>query len=423
VLFLALALAAALGIAAAPLIVYLTAPGFAAEPEKFAVTVQLLRITFPYIAFISLVALSAGILNTWNRFAVPAITPALLNVAFIVGAAFFADRFDPPVLVLAWAVFAGGALQLAFQVPFLLRMKLMPRWRIDWSHPGLRRVLLLMAPAAFGVSVSQISLLLNQIFASFLPTGSVSWLYYADRLMELPAGVLGVAVGTILLPSLSKYHASANTTEYSRLLDWGLRITVLLAVPSAVALAVIALPLIAMLFQYGRFGVDDAWMTRQALVAYSLGLVGMILVKILAPGFYARQNVATPVKIGIVTLVATQLMNLAFVGPLRHAGLALAIGLGACLNAFLLYRFLRRSQIYVPQPGWPVFILKVLASVAFMAVVLFTTMGEEHWWLQAGWQLKVPALLGLVALGTATYAACLLAFGFRPRDFSRRGAE
>jgi putative peptidoglycan lipid II flippase len=422
-LFLASALTAALGMAAAPLIVYATAPGFAAEPGKFAVTVQLLRITFPYIVFISLVALSAGILNTWNHFSVPAITPALLNVAFIVGAAFFAEHFDPPVLVLAWAVFAGGLLQLAFQVPFLAKLGLLPRWRIDFSHPGLRRVLLLMTPAAFGVSVSQVSLLINQIFASFLPTGSVSWLYYADRLMELPAGVLGVAVGTILLPSLSKYHADANPAEYSRLLDWGLRITVLLAVPAAVALAVLALPLIAMLFQYGRFSAGDAWMTRQALVAYSIGLVGMILVKILAPGFYARQNVVTPVKIGIVTLAATQLMNLAFVTPLRHAGLALAIGLGACLNAALLYVQLRKSAIYTPQPGWPVFILKVLAAVAFMAIVLFTSMGEAAWWLEAAWQRKVPAVLGLVLLGAGAYAACLLVFGFRPRDFSRRAAE
>ena len=422
ILFLALVAAAAVGVVLAPLIVYVTAPGFVDEPEKFAVTVQLLRITFPYIVFISLVALSAGILNTWNRFAVPAITPALLNVAFIIGAAFFAGHFEPPILVLAWAVFAGGVLQLAFQVPFLLKMQLLSRWRLDFSHPGVRRVLLLMAPAAFGVSVSQVSLVLNQIFASFLPTGSVSWLYYADRLMELPAGVLGVAVGTILLPSLSKYHANANLAEYSRLLDWGLRITVLLAVPAAVALAVMALPLIAMLFQYGRFTVEDAWMTRQALVAYSLGLVGMILVKILAPGFYARQNVRTPVKIGLVTLAATQLMNLALVGPLRHAGLALAIGLGACLNAGLLYFYLRKSEIFVPQPGWPLFILKVLASVFFMAIVLFTTMGEPAWWLQAGW-LKVPGVLGLVLIGTATYAGCLFAFGFRPRDFSRRAAE
>jgi len=423
VLFLALATAAALGVAAAPLIVYATAPGFAADPDKFAVTVALLRITFPYIVFISLVALSAGILNTWNRFSVPALTPALLNVSFIVGAAFFAGYFDPPVMVLAWAVFVGGLLQLAFQLPFLLKLRLLPRWRLDWSHPGLRRVLLLMAPAAFGVSVSQISLLLNQVFASFLPTGSVSWLYYADRLMELPAGVLGVALGTILLPSLSKYHAAANAAEYSRLLDWGLRVTVLLAVPAAVALAVLALPLIAMLFQYGRFSAEDAWLTRQALVAYSIGLVGMILVKILAPGFYARQNVATPVKIGIVTLAATQIMNLAFIVPLRHAGLALAVGLGACLNALLLYLTLKRQRIYVPQPGWPVFILKVLAAVAFMAVVLFTSMGEASWWLAAGWQQKVPAVLGLVLLGTAAYAACLLAFGFRPRDFSRRVAD
>ena len=422
-LFLVLVAAAALGMAAAPVIVYLTAPGFAAEPEKFALTVTLLRITFPYIVFISLVALAAGILNTWNRFSVPAITPALLNVSFIVGAAFLADYFDPPILVLAWAVFAGGLVQLLFQIPFLLKLGLLPRWRLDLSHPGLRRVLLLMAPAAFGVSVSQISLVLNQIFASFLQTGSVSWLYYADRLMELPAGVLGVAVGTILLPSLSKYHAAANSAEYSRLLDWGLRITVLLAVPAAVALAVLALPLITMLFQYGRFGVHDAWMTRQALVAYSVGLVGMILVKILAPGFYARQNVVTPVKIGVITLVATQLMNLAFIGPLRHAGLALAIGVGACLNAVLLYVQLRKNAIYVPQPGWPVFILKVLASVGFMAVVLFTTMGEARWWLGAPWQLKVPAVLGLVLLGSATYAGCLLMFGFRPRDFSRRAAE
>jgi putative peptidoglycan lipid II flippase len=235
--------------------------------------------------------------------------------------------------------------------------------------------------------------------------------------------VLGVALGTILLPSLSKYHASANHAEYSRLLDWGLRLTILLAVPAAAALAVLALPFVAMLFKYGAFNSNDAWMTRNALAAYSLGLVGMILVKILAPGFYARQNIATPVKIGIVTLLATQLMNLVFVGPLKHAGLALAIGLGACLNALLLYILLRKQKIYLPQPGWPVFILKVLASVAFMAIVLFTTMGEPAWWLQASGPQKVPAVLGLVALGAAAYGACLFAFGFRLRDFSRRAAE
>ncbi len=422
-LFLALLATAALGIALAPLVVYVSAPGFAAEPGKFDLTVAMLRITFPYIVCISLVAMAAGILNTWSRFAVPAITPALLNVSFIVAAAFFADRFDPPALALAWAVFAGGLAQLALQLPFLARIGMLPRWRLNLRHPGVARVLKLMAPAVFGVSVSQVSLLINTIFASFLVSGSVSWLYYADRLMEFPAGVLGAALGTILLPSLSKHHASGSPAEYSRLLDWGLRVTLLLALPAAAALAVLALPLIATLFHYGRFGDADAWMTRDALVAYSLGLVGLILVKILAPGFYARQNVATPVKIGLVTLAATQAMNLAFIGPLKHAGLALAIGLGACLNALLLYRFLRRQDIYAPQPGWGAFFLKVALSVLAMAAVLWLAMGPQEQWLRAGWQWKTAMLAGMVALGGAVYGACLLALGFRLRDFSMRGAE
>jgi putative peptidoglycan lipid II flippase len=421
-LFLALVVTALIGIAVAPVVVYISAPGFASDPAKFDLTVTMLRITFPYIAFISLVALAAGILNTWNRFSVPAFTPSLLNVAFIVGALFFADHFNPPVLVLAWAVFAGGILQLAFQVPWLYKMGLLPRWRLDFKHPAVRRVLKLMAPAAFGVSISQISLLINTIFASFLITGSVSWLYYADRLMEFPSGMLGVALGTIILPSLSKYHADSNHDEYARLLDWGLRLTVLLAVPSAAALAVLALPLITALFQYGRFSIEDALMTRQALMAYSVGLVGIILVKILAPGFYARQNITTPVKIGIFTLVMTQAMNLAFIGPLKHAGLALAIGLGACLNAALLYRGLRSRGFYTPQPGWPMFALKVAAAVGLMALALFFAKGEAGWWFNAPWQKKLPAVLGLVVLGVLVYGGALAVLGFRPRDFSRRGA-
>ena len=422
-LFLALIATAALGMALAPLVVYVSAPGFAAEPGKFDLTVAMLRITFPYIVCISLVAMAAGILNTWSRFAVPAVTPVLLNVSFIVAAAFFADRFDPPVLVLAWAVFAGGLLQLALQLPFLARIGMLPRWRLNLRHPGVARVLRLMAPAVFGVSVSQISLLINTIFASFLVSGSVSWLYYADRLMEFPAGVLGAALGTILLPSLSKHHASGSPADYSRLLDWGLRVTLLLALPAAAALAVLALPLIATLFHYGRFSDADAWMTREALVAYSLGLLGLILVKILAPGFYARQNVATPVKIGLITLLATQAMNFAFIGPLKHAGLALAIGLGACLNAALLYRYLRSHDIYRPQPGWLAFALKIAVSVLAMAAALWLAMGPGAQWLRAAWQWKVAMLAGLVLLGVGVYGACLFALGFRVRDFSMRGAE
>src|SRR5882672_578301 len=290
-LALALIVVSALGVVAAPWIIYFTAPGFAASPDKFQVTVELLRITFPYILFISLTSLAGGILNTWSRFSVPAFTPTLLNVAFIVFALWLALYFDPPVKALAWAVFAGGALQLAFQLPFLARIGMLPRFRLELRDPGVWRVLKLMGPAVFGVSIGQISLLINTIFASFLVTGSVSWLYYADRLMEFPTGLLGVALGTILLPSLSKYHADANQAEYAKLLDWGLRLTVLLAVPSAAALAVLALPLVTALFHYGRFTSEDAWMTREALTAYSIGLVGMILVKILAPGFYARQDI------------------------------------------------------------------------------------------------------------------------------------
>jgi putative peptidoglycan lipid II flippase len=319
-------------------------------------------------------------------------------------------------------VFVGGALQLALQLPFLARIGMLPRWRLNPRHPGAARVLKLMLPAAFGVSVSQVSLLINTIFASFLVTGSVSWLYYADRLMEFPAGVLGVAVGTILLPSLSRHYASGDADQYGRLLDWGLRVTLLLALPAAAALAVLAVPLITTLFHYGRFGADDVWMTRQALVAYSLGLVGMILVKILAPGFYARQNVVTPVKIGLATLAATQLMNIAFIVPLKHAGLALAIGLGACLNAALLYRYLRRHGIYAPQPGWAAFAGRVAFAVAAMAAVLYFAMGPSAWWLQAAWQHKAAAVCGLVVLGSAAYGLVLLALGFHWRDFVRREA-
>jgi putative peptidoglycan lipid II flippase len=324
------------------------------------------------------------------------------------------------VRALAWAVFVGGALQLALQLPFLARIGMLPRWRLNLDHPGVRRVLKLMAPAVFGVSVSQVSLLINTIFASFLVSGSVSWLYYADRLMEFPAGVLGVAVGTILLPSLSRHHASGAADEYAKLLDWGLRVTLLLAVPAAAALAVLAVPLVATLFHYGRFAAEDVWMTRQALVAYSIGLVGMILVKILAPGFYAKQNVVTPVKIGILTLAVTQLMNAAFIVPLKHAGLALAIGLGACLNAGLLYYQLRRRAIYAPQPGWARFAAKLLVAVLAMAAALYFAMGPAAWWLGAPWQHKVPAAAGLVALGVLVYLGLLFALGLRWRDFARQ---
>ncbi len=423
-LFLILLAVTALGMVAAPILVYISAPGFAADAGKFELTVALTRIAFPYILFMSLVALAGGILNTWSRFALPAFTPVLLNVSFIVMALFAAPYFDPPVLALGWAVFIGGLLQLGLQLPALARIGMLPRFSLDWRDAGVRRILTLMAPALLGVSVSQVSLLINTIFASFLGPGSVSWLYYADRLMEFPSGMLGVALGTILLPSLAKYHANDNREEYSRLLDWGLRLTLLLAAPAAVGLALTAVPLIATLFFHGAFTADDVFRTRQALVAYSLGLLGLILVKVLAPGFYARQDIRTPVRIAIISLIATQAMNILFawILGLRHAGLALSIGVAACLNAALLYRGLRRHGIFTPQAGWTVFALKLAVALGVMAAALWFSAGSGDDWLRYDTAERVVRLIAVIVFGGGAYFATLWTLGFRVRDFKRRGA-
>jgi putative peptidoglycan lipid II flippase len=422
VLALALFVVALIGVLAAPLIIYVTAPGFAATPDKFGLTVDLLRITFPYIFFISLTALAGGILNTYSRFSVPAITPVLLNLSFIGFALWGAPYFDPPVTALAWAVFVGGVAQLALQVPFLARLGLLPRFRLDFRDEGVRRILRQMGPAVFGVSIGQVSLVINMIFASFLVTGSVSWLYYADRLMEFPIGLLGVALGTILLPSLSRHYADRSPQEYSGLLDWGLRLTLLLAAPAAAALALLAVPLVATLFHYGAFDAADVFATRRAVLAYSLGVIGLVMVKVLAPGFYARQDIRTPVKIAIVTLALTQVMNFAFIWPLQHAGLALAIGLGACINAALLLRGLLRRDIYRPQPGWPVFLLKLAIAVYIMGAMLWLASGADASWLAMGAATRAVNLTGVVLLGATSYFMVLWLLGFRLADFSRRSA-
>ncbi|GBG14158.1 putative peptidoglycan lipid II flippase [Novimethylophilus kurashikiensis] len=409
-----------LGILAAPWVVYLSAPGFKASPDTFQLTIQLLRVTFPYILFISLASLAGAVLNTYGRFSIPAFTPTLLNITFILFSLFLVPYFNPPIMALAWAVFIGGILQLFFQVPYLIKLGFRPRFSLDWGDEGVWRIVKLMGPAMFGVSIAQISLLINTIFASFLQTGSVSWLYYADRLMEFPTGVLGVALGTILLPSLSKTYADASHQEYSKLLDWGLRLTFMLAAPAAVAFAVLAVPLVTSLFKYGQFNEQDVWMTCQALVAYSAGLLGLIVVKVLAPGFYARQNIKTPVKIAVFTLGATQLMNLAFIWQLKHAGLALAIGLGACLNAGLLYYNLRRHNIYHPQPGWLPFVLKLATALAVMAATLAYLSGPSEAWLHYAVHEKLVRLSILVLAGAGSYFAALGLLGFRPRDFTKR---
>ncbi|MBK5142578.1 murein biosynthesis integral membrane protein MurJ [Budviciaceae bacterium BWR-B9] len=419
-LTLVLALVTFLGIVAAPWVIWVTAPGFTDEPDKFALTTQLLQITFPYILLISLASLAGAILNTWNRFSVPAFAPTLLNVSMIGFALFGAPYFNPPIMALAWAVVVGGILQLLYQLPHLKKIGMLVLPRLNLRDSGVWRVMRQMGPAILGVSVSQISLIINTIFASFLASGSVSWMYYADRLMELPSGVLGVALGTILLPSLARSFSSGNAEEYSGLMDWGLRLCFLLALPCSVALGVISEPLIKSLFQYGQFSAHDAMMTRQALIAYSVGLMGLILVKVLAPGFYSRQDIKTPVRIAIFTLIATQLMNLAFIGPLKHAGLALSIGIAACLNAGLLFWQLKKRKYFQPKTGWGIFFLKLVIALLVMTAALVGMVYIMPAWDIGSMLMRILRLLLVVVVGVVAYFGTLGLLGFRIRDFARR---
>jgi putative peptidoglycan lipid II flippase len=415
----ALFIATLIGMVAAPLIVYLSAGGFAKDPDKFALTVTLLRICFPYILFVSLVSFSAGLLNTYGSFKAPAFTPVLLNLSFIAFALLVAPRLEQPVVALAWAVFFGGLAQLVFQIPFLKRigMLTMPKW--DPRDAAVIRILKLMAPAALGVSVAQVSLLINTQIASWLGDGRMSWLYFADRLMEFPSALLGVALGTVLLPALVRHHSTEDARSYSTLLDWGLRVTLLLASPAALALALLAVPLISTLFWHGEFLRHDVFMTRNALIAYAVGLVGIILVKVLAPGFYAKQNVRTPVRVAIATLVITQLLNAVFVPWLDHAGLALAISVGACLNALWLWILMRRSGAYTPEPGWGAFLLKLTVALYLMGGALWFSMGSEGSWFEIPAAARAWKLSLVILAGTVAYFAALAVMGFRLRHFSR----
>ncbi|MGK2946864.1 MAG: murein biosynthesis integral membrane protein MurJ [Candidatus Malihini olakiniferum] len=418
-LIVVLMLVIVIGIIAAPWVIRVTAPGFATTPNRFALTSAILRITFPYILLISLTSIVGSVLNIWNRFSVPAFTPTFLNISMIGFALFATPYFNPPVLALAWAVLAGGVLQLVYQLPHLNKIGMLVLPRFKWRHPGVRRVIKLIVPSILGVSVSQISLIINTIFASFLNEGAVSWMYYADRLMEFPSGVLGVALGTILLPSLAKSVASGDQEAYSHLMDWGLRLCFMLALPSAVALSILSKPLIVALFQYGKFSSLDTLMTQRALISYAIGLMGLIVVKVLIPGFYSRQDIKTPVRIALVTLALTQVMNLIFIGPLQHAGLALSIGLASCINAGLLYWQLRKQQLFQPCPGWSSFLIKLIIAVLTMSVVLALLL----WWMPirdiGGMTIRISRLMTVVIAGGGSYFAMLVLLGCRLHDFSR----
>jgi len=405
----------AVGVLAAPVLIWVFAPGFIEDQDKYTLTVEMLRITFPYLFFISLTALAGGMLNSFGRFAIPALTPALLNIVLIFAAVWVAPQLDQPIMALAWGVFFAGLLQLLFQIPFLKRLKLLPRPRWGWKSAGVQRILKLMLPTLFGSSVAQINLLFSTFLASFLVTGSVSWLYYSDRLVEFPLGIFGVALGTVILPSLSKKHAADSRESFSRTLDWALRLALLIGVPATVGLIILAGPLLATLFQYGEFSPHDVRMASQSLMAYSLGLLAFMLVKVLAPGFYARQDTRTPVKIGIIAMVVNMVLNVALFFPLAHAGLALGSSLSSYLNALLLLYILLKQGVYTPAPGWMRFLLQLTIANLIMGLALWHDRGELSGWFLADTSYRALHLGTLVGGGLAIYLFVAVAVGLRPR--------
>jgi putative peptidoglycan lipid II flippase len=418
-----------IAVIAAPLLVMVFAPGFMKDEYKAGLTAEMLRITFPSLLFISLTALAAGVMNTYNRFAVPAVTPVWLNLSLIGAAVWLAPLFGEPVVGLAWGVLAAGLLQLAFQLPTLYRLKLLalPRW--GFRDEGVRRIMRLMLPAIFGSSVAQINLLFDTIIASFLVTGSVSWLYYSDRLVEFPLGVFGIAMATVILPSLSKKHAAADPEAFSRTLDWALRWVVLIGLPATIGLTLLAAPILTTLFQYNAFGAGDVRMASLSLMAYGIGLLGFILVKVLAPGFYARQDTRTPVRIGIYAMLTNMVLNVLFVVPMAvggyegpHAGLALATSLSAFLNAALLFLHLRRARVFRAERGWGTFLLRILPANLFLALLLWWGTGEPGRWIERSAMERIGQLAVLIGGGAVLYFTALLLAGIRPAQMAgKRG--
>jgi putative peptidoglycan lipid II flippase len=420
----------ALIVVAAPVVAAIFAPKwFLDDPLKFAATTEMLRITFPYLLFISMTGVAAGVLNSYDRFAVPAFTPLLLNVTLIAAALVAAPLFAQPAYALAWGVLVAGVVQFMFQLPFLQRIHMLPTPVVDWHDSGVRKILALMGPAIFGVSVSQINLMLDTMLATFLPTGSVSWLYYSDRLAELPLGVFAVAIATVILPNLSRHHASASKEAFSETLDWALRMVLIIAVPAAAALVLLAEPILVTLFFYGDvMTARDMSMATLSLRAYAVGLVAFMLIKVLAPGFFARQDMRTPVRIGVIAMVANMLLNLVYVLPLHHywqighVGLAAATSTSAFLNAILLFVYLRKNAIYVSSGShWMGFFVSLVVSLSAMVAVLLLLANQlgaldSSLWQQLSWWQRTGNILLLCGAGFATYVAGLFATGFRLAD-------
>ncbi len=412
----------ALGLLATPVFVMIFGLGFYLDegnPGQFGLTVDMLRVTFPYLMLISLTAFAGAILNSYGKFAVPAFTPVFLNLCLI-GAALWLQPWFPgeEVKALAWGVLLAGVVQLLFQLPFLAKLGLLPRPRWGWHFEGVRKIMRLMLPAIVGSSAVQINLVIDTLIASFLVSGSVTWLYYADRMVEFPVGVFGIALATVVLPSLSRKHAEDDPRAFTQTLDWALRLVLAIGLPAAVGLGLLAVPILATLFGYGEFTAADVDMAALALMAYAVGLPAFILVKILASGYYSRQDTKTPVRIAIIAMLSNIGLNLAFVVPMvnygisgPHAGLALATGLAAWLNAILLYRGLRRRGNYVPAAGWVGMFLKVLVGLALMVATLYWLLPGSAHWVTGSWQQRGLLLAMMVAAGGAVYLAFLWASG------------
>jgi putative peptidoglycan lipid II flippase len=429
----------AIGVLGSDQLTAIFAPGALLEqPEKFRLTSDLLRITFPFLLLVSLTALASGVLNSFHRFALPALTPVILNLCMIGSAFWLAPKMAIPITSLAWAVLAAGVLQVLFQLPALRKLDLLtlPRW--GWSHPDVRRILRLMIPTLFGSSVAQVNLLLDTLIASFLIVGSQTWLGYSDRLLEFPLGMFGVALGTVILPSLSRHHVNTDRAGFSRALDWGLRTTLLISIPATIGLVFLAKPIVATLFLHGKFTAHDVDMVGLSLAALSFGLPAFALVKVLAPAFYARQDTKTPVKAGIAAMIANMVLNLVFVGALYllwggraaapnllegiasipglHMGIALASALASYLNLWLLWKNLARAGVYERQPGWMTHTLRLAAACAALTLVL--VIGAFVWsdWTQWPTTTRVLRLTILIAAAGAAYVGVLFGTGFRVRD-------
>ena len=401
---------------ASPYVITLFAPGFARNGARFLLASQMLKITFPYLLLISLTALSGAILNTFGRFGVPAFTPVFLNICLIGAAIFCAPLFDPPVLALAWGVFFAGIVQLAFQIPFLFKAGLLTWPQINWRDPGVRRVLKLMVPALFGVSVVQLNLLLDTVFASFLPVGSVSWLYYSDRLTFFPLGVFGVAISTVILPHLSRQHISKSKKNYSNGLDWGMRIILLIALPSTLGLFILSKPLLIALFAYGKFTMHDVLMTQKSLMTFALGITGFMLIKLLGSAFYATQNIKTPVKIGAASMLLNTILCLILIRPLAHAGLALASSLAGVFNAGCLLYILLKTKIYKPSAGWRKFLSQITLANISLAAFLYL-LQQQISWFELNALYRLTSLLTVLIIAIIIYIIALYISGIRVSDF------